>query len=132
LKPIGQYRRPAFGNAAMDARPDGRGTLRAFTPKALDQPSRRLTKYFDKVRVRRTGKALLGAGRIGGHNENQYLDRGAVGRAAAQQRSHRKQSRGDAGHSSMHPRESKTVDTPAHAGPRHATGHLIGMSVAYR
>ncbi|MDR0243402.1 MAG: hypothetical protein LBJ65_17555 [Burkholderia sp.] len=41
--------------------PDGHGTLRAFTPKALDRLSRRLTKYFDKVRAQGTRQPTYSA-----------------------------------------------------------------------
>ncbi|WP_322021783.1 MULTISPECIES: hypothetical protein, partial [unclassified Burkholderia] len=46
-------------SSARTNRPDARGTLRASTPQARDQPSRRLTKYFDKVRVQHTGNGAF-------------------------------------------------------------------------
>lgn len=46
-------------SSAWNACPERRGTLRAFTSNALGQPSRRLTKNFDKVRVRCTSKGAF-------------------------------------------------------------------------
>jgi len=85
--------------------------------KAQDQPSRRLIKYFDKVRVRRTSKStLFGIGRIGGHNENQYLNRGGVGDEQPHSDERTRNSPGRmAGIPTDIRAESQAVDTPAHA-----------------
>ena len=118
-------------SSAWNARSERRGTLRAFASNALGQPSRRLTKNFYRVRVRRTSKSAFSVQDASGDTmrtsiiisiaASSGMSSGAAtiapGAVSGSCRTFRQAS-------APNQKRRKSV----RAQPHHATSHVVGMS----
>lgn len=126
---LGLHRRPLV---RLNVLPDGRGTLHASTPHALDLPFRRSTKYFDKVRVRRPGNGTVSVGDASGDTMKTSITisiatSSGMGSGAATITPEPASARCRTCQRAF--ASARTQRTPAHARAHHAAPHFIGMRV---